>query len=127
MMTAEMALGDKAARRFAALVAGTVVNGRGFDVVAPNGVRIEVRTRTAGTDSETPRLTLNTAKMAGCHLVVVTHCDPAGNVVRSRIVRTRGLAPLYDRYQQKNGNAHIPWREIERLPGVDITRKMAAA
>jgi hypothetical protein len=89
----------------------------GYDIITVDGVKGEVRTRTAGTDGDYPRLTVNPKKMAISDFVVVIHFAEDLTVIRAVLIETEDLKDLYDQYlQSKREQAHIPWKKIIAHP-----------
>lgn len=104
------------------------VNGRGFDLIVDK-FKIEVRTRLLGTDNgeRGPRITLTALKIATADILGWAHYDEDGELIRAWLVPIRSLVPLYAKYRQSNGQAHLPWEALTRCRGArDVTAYLAA-
>jgi hypothetical protein len=114
--------GEVTAGRFAELLVAAVLRGKvvhqvGYDIECSDGRRVEVRSRVEGTDGDTPRVTLNDAKMELCTDVIAIRFSSRYQPIEARLVRRVDLEPLYLKYRQKKGIAHINWARFCASPG----------
>ena len=77
-----------------------------------------------GTDNDDrgPRITMTPLKMRVAAFLAWVHYDRLGRLVRAWIVPVSAIRPLYERYEQACGKAHLPWRDLVECPGArDVT------
>jgi hypothetical protein len=117
-------------RLFERFLGGTRINGHGYDVVAgPKEEKYEIKSRLIGTDNgdRGPRITVTYLKVKVADFLAWVHYDELGRLVRAWIVPMSAIRPLYERYKQASGKAHLPWRALIDCPGArDVTKLLSA-
>lgn len=111
--------GEVTTGAFAELLVAEVLGGvratsneSGYDVLCPDGRKVEVRSRVEGTDSNTSRASLTASKMTIETDVVAVRFNRKYVPIEARLVRKAKLESLYAQYKQAKGLAHIPWAKF---------------
>jgi hypothetical protein len=100
---------------------------KGFDLLSLKNEKIEVRSRTVGTDGIIPRFTVNESKMNIADVFVGVQVDVNCNVIQAFCVPKNSLISLYNLRKQANKikQAHLSWTDISALSDtLDITHQL---
>ncbi|MDR3422858.1 MAG: hypothetical protein P4L80_16710 [Xanthobacteraceae bacterium] len=123
---------DLLAEMLTALCTGGALAGRnakGYDVSSPEYGRIEVKSRTLGTDGPFPRVSLSPNKMDGADWFMAVRWTEDGELHAAVMLPKTSVAPLFDRRLQARGTvAHIRWDNWQSGNGrVDLTERFREA
>lgn len=111
----------------AAAFGGTLMErgNKDFDIQCRRYGRVEVRTRILGTDGWLPRITLRRPPDGAYDHLAAVRLEQDRSFWRALILPTAALAPLYARYKQAKGIAHIPWEAAAAESAAeDITARL---